>query len=163
MVNTTMIMMVMMGPPAPPAEYLVFKRGGGGGLPSTTNQPQTDPQHLKIWQNHFKNIEKCILKTKSSKNKTNRSGLKNLKTNRRDQWPLSARERRELCAQDFSRGKILASSKKIFYGNIGNSFKILVSPKYNWSFPKNIGQFKKILVSSFDADFFMSCPYLAQK
>ena len=77
MVNTTMIMMVMMGPPAPPAEYLVFKRGGGGGLPSTTNQPQTDPQHLKIWQNHFKNIEKCILKTKSSKNKTNRSGLKN--------------------------------------------------------------------------------------
>ena len=36
------------GSPAPPAEYLVFKRGGGGGLPSTTNQPQTDPQHLKI-------------------------------------------------------------------------------------------------------------------
>ena len=56
-------------------------------------------------------------------------GQKKPKTNRRDQWPLSARERRELCAQDFSRGKILASSKKIIYGNFGNSFRILVSPK----------------------------------
>ena len=36
------------GSPSTSSRILGIQEGRGRGLPSTTNQPQTDPQHLKI-------------------------------------------------------------------------------------------------------------------